>query len=102
MSQLERIGLRKETTRSQRTEVLLIPMGNQIKMRITGKVVCSRGGKPENLPNGFTGSRDDLVWLNVFGSRQEIAKFLKRNRAIRKVIPLVHAGYSSCDRVLNS
>jgi hypothetical protein len=82
-----------------RVKVLLTPMGNKIKYQIVGTVHCLRQGQGE-LPNTRTYDRDDAVWLWVFGSRNAVADFLRRNRRAAMVTSLYALGYSRCDRLM--
>jgi hypothetical protein len=80
-----------------RAKVLLTPLGSHIKYQVLGRIVCSR--MQEELPNSRTWSRDNLVWLDIFGSERDIGRFLKRNRQVAKVISLYVLGYDPCDHL---
>ncbi len=80
-----------------RVKVHLVPLGDKIKYRIAGRIACSRCGE---LCNSRTYTRGDTVWLNVFGSSRAIARFLKRNKQVARVIRLDDLMYDSCDRVI--
>ena len=78
-------------------EVTLIPLGNKIKYRLTGKVYCNR--QNSELQNSGTFLVDDLVWNAVFGSRIKTKKFIKNNRTVKKVMPISYLGYERCDSI---
>jgi hypothetical protein len=80
--------------------VKLTPMGNKIKYKIRGDVKCNRGGYETLLRNSMTLPQQDLIWLNVFGSKQKVKAFLKDNRVKRINIPLLKLGYDNCDHVI--
>ena len=83
-------------TNNLRGKVEFIPMGNKIKWRVIGNLVCSRN---HNKPVRKTCSspKDWQQWIDIFGSKDKLNKFLKRNRKITKVIPLTHLGYDYCE-----
>jgi hypothetical protein len=80
-----------------RARVLLTPLGSHIKYQVLGRIVCSR--MQEELPNSRTWVKDNLTWLDVFGSEREIARFLKKNRQVARIISLTALGYDPCDHV---
>jgi hypothetical protein len=80
-----------------RVKILLTPLGNKIKYEIKGRIFCSRMNKA--LPNSRTLGKKDLVWKNVFESKNSIDKFLKRNKQRSKIISLYFLGYEECDQI---
>ncbi len=82
---------------SQRVRVCLTPLGQRIKYRIVGTVYRTRQGT--SLPNSRTLDRDDLVWVNIFGSLTEVQRFIHRNRSQIRIVALTEMGYDACDRV---
>lgn len=81
-----------------RVKVLLTPLGNTIKYQLVGRIYCFKMRK--ELRNSGTYDKDDLAWLSVFGSELSIARFLKRNKRISKVLSLYDLGYEQCDRLV--
>ena len=78
-----------------RVRVELTPLGDKIKYRIVGRVVCARMGR--EIIKSQTLLRDNWHWLNVFGTRDEVNRFLKKNKKITKTIHINELGYDPCD-----
>ena len=78
-----------------RAKVELTPLGDKIKYRIYGKVMCRRMECEMIKSQVF--HRDDFIWLNVFRTKNEIARFLKKNKKINKIIYINQLGYDTCD-----
>ncbi|HYF66076.1 MAG TPA: hypothetical protein VD886_24815 [Herpetosiphonaceae bacterium] len=76
--------------------MILTPLGGRIKYRLAGRVFCAR--MQAELPNSRTLDQDDLIWLNVFGSRRWIARFLARARPVARLVRLGDLGYDDCDQ----
>jgi hypothetical protein len=81
-----------------RMEVTLTPLGNKIKMTVTGRVVCERQGE---MRKSFTYDVTDGAWLGsgVFKTRAEKRRFMRRGRTIRKVIGIT-PWFDNCDRIV--
>jgi hypothetical protein len=79
-----------------RVKLILTPLGSRIKYRIVGRVYCTR--MHAELPNSHTLDQDDLIWLNVFGSRRRISRFLARARPVAHLVSLGDLGYDECDQ----
>ena len=81
-----------------RIKVELTPLGDKIKFRVVGKVVCaSLGGQ---LMKSATWHRDNWHWLNVFGTKDAVNRFLKKNKKITRVILANELGYDPCDSIV--
>lgn len=81
-----------------RCKVELTPLGDQIKYRLFGRVYCSR--HKGELMNSATHYKYHYIWLNVFGTKDAINKFLKRNKKITKVVTINTLGYDLCDSII--
>ena len=81
-----------------RVKLILTPLGGRIKYRIVGRVYCVR--MRSELPNSRTLDQDDLIWLNVFGSRPRIRRFLARAKPIARLVRLGDLGYDECDQLV--
>lgn len=82
----------------KRAKVELTPLGNKLKFRVQGKVVCERQG---GILKSLTIDRTDRVAISIFGSQRNVDAFLKKNRKINKVVDMEAAlHYSSCDRIV--
>lgn len=80
--------------------VELIPLVNEIRYRICGKVWCDR--MDQEIPNSRTLDKSDLVWINVFGSKTGVDEFLGENKITRKTLLLADLLYDPCDRIIQS
>ncbi len=80
-----------------RVRVELTPLGDKIKYRLHGKVFCSR--LKRELIKSLTLYRDHWFWLNVFGTKDAINRFLKKNKKITRVIFANELGYDPCDSI---
>ena len=79
-----------------RGKVEFTPLGNKIKVRVVGNLQCYRN-KPNAMRKSFTTTILWHQWIDIFGSKDKVNKFLKRNRKITKVIPLTLLGYDYCE-----
>ena len=82
-------------TNNLRGKVELTPLGNKIKYRVAGNLQCYRN-KPHAMRKSGTSPVSNW-WIPVFGSKDKMQKFIKRNRKITKVIPLELLGYDYCE-----
>lgn len=81
----------------KRAKIELTPLGNKLKFRVQGKVICKNEGV---IRKSLTIDRTDQVSISIFGSQRKVDAFLKKNRKINKVVDMVSAlHYSSCDRI---
>jgi hypothetical protein len=79
-----------------RGKVEFTPMGNKIKFRVVGNLVCSRN-RLNPIRKSLTCDVDWYVWNKVF-TKIEAQRFIKRNRKICKVIPLGKLWYDHCEQ----
>ncbi|MGH3240509.1 MAG: hypothetical protein ACRDNL_09015 [Spirillospora sp.] len=77
------------------------PQTEQREYQVVGHIQCTRPGQGQ-LPNSGTHHRDDLLWLRVFGSAREVARFLHTDRRTSKTVSLYDLGYDECDRLMTT
>lgn len=85
------------TSGSGRMLVTLVPLGDKIKMTVTGKVVCERQG---TMRKSFTYSVEDCAWLGsgIFADRQDKRRFMKKGVTEKRVVA-ISPWYDHCDKI---
>jgi hypothetical protein len=73
------------------------PLGNKIKFRFQGKLVCKRLGE---LTKSLTLDRTDWVVKLIFGSQRNADSFLKKNRKMYIVVDHTQLLLDPCDRII--
>lgn len=83
---------------SGRMLVTLVPLGDKIKMTVTGKVFCERQGT--EMRKSFTYTVDDCAWLSsgIFADRQDKRRFLKKGVTEKRVVA-ISSWFDRCDKI---
>lgn len=91
----------------RRTKIEVTPMGNKVKWRVVGRVMCNGSlmdgiVRPSHeLRKSITLERTDWFLHTLFGSQRKTDAFLKRNRKRYLVVDLEKTlPYHCCDRVV--
>ncbi len=79
-----------------RIKVETIPMGNKIRFRVQGNIVCDRCGV---LRKSLILGRRDRVTIDMFGSQRKVDAFLKANRKRNMVVDHSQYHLDSCDHI---
>lgn len=79
-----------------KAKVEFTPLGDKIKFRVAGNLQCAHN-RPNAMRKSITISKEWAQWIDIFGSKDQVNKFLKRNRKITKVVPLTNLGYDYCE-----
>lgn len=80
---------------TNKVKVALTPLGDRIKFRIFGRIYCKKLNM--ELPNSQTHSKNFGIWYDVFGSKKNTQKFLKRNKVQNLILNPKKLGYDDCD-----
>ena len=80
-----------------RIQLECTPLGNQVKFRLRGQLVCTRCGQ---LRKSMTLDRRDCVAITVFGSQRKVDAFLKANRKRYIVVEHHQFHIDNCDKIV--
>ena len=82
--------------KSEAFPVILTPMEDgKINFLLQGGVYCEV--MESFIKNCGIISSEDLMWLEIFETKENLDKFLKAGHQITKDIPLVQLGYDECE-----
>ncbi len=70
----------------------------RIAYLLEGRVWCDRLN--EEIENRRVLHKSDLVWVNIFGSEENVDSFLEKGKAVEMKVALSDLSYDRCDRIL--